>query len=132
MKINKKAYINNFSTISCAGNTSAELFKSICEKKDTISIDNVYVKDREVAIGKINSQRSFNDNLKKCCQDVLNASNLDNFSNTLLIIGSSVGGMSQTEKVFFEDKNYKRVNPKNHPIDATNMVELTFKFKVYL
>ena len=118
MKISKKAYINNFSTISCAGKTSEELFNSICKKKDTISIDNTYVEDKEVAIGKINSAISFNDNLKQCCEDILNESNLNDFSNTLLIVGSSVGGMSQTEDVFFEDKNYKKVNYKNHPIDA--------------
>ena len=65
MKISKKSYINNFSTISCAGNSSKELFQSICEKKDTITIDNTYVEDREVAIGKINSEINFNENLKK-------------------------------------------------------------------
>lgn len=118
MKISKKVYINNFSTISCAGNNSSELFHSICEKKDTISIDNTYVKDREVAIGKINLKTSFNDVLIKYCQDVLDKSTLDDFSNTLLIVGSSVGGMSQTEEIFFKDENYKRVNPNKHPIDA--------------
>ncbi|MAD41100.1 MAG: beta-ketoacyl synthase [Arcobacter sp.] len=118
MKISKKAYINNFSTISCAGNTSAKLFDSICEKKDTITIDKTYVKDKEVAIGKIKSDISFNDNLKLCCEAVLLDSNLNNFENTLLIVGSSVGGMTHTEDVFFKDKNYKRINPKTHPIDA--------------
>ena len=118
MKISKKAYINNFCTISCAGTTTIELFDSICQKKDTISIDKSYVKDREVAIGKIKSDISFNDNLKKCCEDVLLNSTLTDFKDTLLIVGSSVGGMTQTEDVFFEDKNYKRINPKNHPIDA--------------
>ena len=118
MKISKKAYINNFGTISCAGTTAIELFDSICQKKDTISIDKSYVKDREVAIGKIKSDISFNDNLKKCCEDVLLNSTLTDFKDTLLIVGSSVGGMTQTEDVFFEDKNYKRINPKNHPIDA--------------
>lgn len=57
MKINKKVYINNFHSISCAGNTSQELFESICEKKDCISIDSSYVKDRNVAIGKIKSDK---------------------------------------------------------------------------
>ena len=118
MKISKKAYVNNFGTISCAGTTAIELFDSICQKKDTISIDESYVKDREVAIGKIKSDISFNDNLKKCCEDVLLNSTLNDFKDTLLIVGSSVGGMTQTEDVFFEDKNYKRINPKNHPIDA--------------
>ena len=118
MKISKKAYINSFGTISCAGNTAIELFESICEKKDTISIDKTYVKDKEVAIGKIKSNISFKDNLKKCCEEVLLNSTLTDFKDTLLIIGSSVGGMSETEDVFFEDKNYKRINPKTHPIDA--------------
>ena len=71
MKINKKAYINNFHAISSAGNSAEELFESICEKKDCISIDNTYVKDRDVAIGKIKSDKSFKSLLLEGCKKVL-------------------------------------------------------------
>lgn len=118
MKTNKKVYINNFDSISCAGADSNELFDSICQKKDTISIDSHYVEDRSVAIGKIDSDIEFNELLLKKCENVLKASNLEDFSNTLLVIGSSVGGMSETEKIFFQDKTYQNIDYKKHPIDA--------------
>lgn len=129
MQTNKKAYINNFSSISCAGNNSKELFTAICEKKDSISINNTYVEDKEVAIGQIKSDKQFTENLLDSCNEVLKDSNLDDFSNTLLIVGSSVGGMSQTEEVFFKDKSYENVDYKKHPIDAiayTLKEEFTF------
>ncbi len=118
MKTDKKVYINNFDSISCAGADSNELFDSICQKKDTISIDTNYIEERSVAIGKIDSDIKFNELLLKKCANVLKASNLNDFSNTLLVVGSSVGGMSETEDVYFKDKNYKNINYKKHPIDA--------------
>lgn len=118
MKTNNKAYINNYEAISCAGNNASEIFESICQKKESISIDNSYIKDKEVAIGKINSTKCFNDLLLETCQKVLDSSTLDTFSNTLLVIGSSVGGMSETEKSYFALKSYEKINYKEHPIDA--------------
>lgn len=118
MTTNKKAYINSFEAVSCAGLDSQQLFASICEKKDCISIDNSYVQDRSVAIGKIDSNLSFNDLLTKTVNKVLTNSNLENYNNTLLIIGSSVGGMNETEKVFFKDSSYENIDYKKHPIDA--------------
>ncbi len=118
MKINKKVYINNFHSISCAGNTSEELFESICEKKDCISIDSTYVKGRDVAIGKIKSSKNFKTLLFNACKKVLNESNLDDYSNTLLIVGSSVGGMLTTENTYFKDKNYKNIDYNQHTINS--------------
>lgn len=118
MTINKKAYINNYESISCAGECSEELFKSVCEKKDTISYDSYYVNDKTVAIGKISTDKEFMHLLFHKCKSILEQSNLDNFENTLLVIGSSVGGMSNTEKIFFKDKTYANINPVYHPIDA--------------
>ncbi len=118
MQIPKKAYINNFDLVCCAGNNPSELFRSICEKKDTISIDNTYVKDKTLALGKINSSLSFYELLLKKVNNVLQASNLQDFSSTLLVIGSSVGGMKTTEDIFFKDKNYKNIKYKEHTIDS--------------
>lgn len=118
MTINKKAYINVFEAVSCAGLNSEQLFASICKKKDCISINSEYVPEREVAIGKIDSNEEFNTLLLNTCQTVLEKSNLENYDDTLLVIGSSVGGMNQTEKIFFRDKSYANIDYKKHPIDA--------------
>lgn len=118
MKINNKVYINYFDSISCAGDNSEELFESICQKKDTICIDSTYVKDKNVAIGKILKEKDLNDILFERLEKLLSNSQLKDFSNTFLIIGSSVGGMNETERIFFKNKNYEKINPKKHPIDA--------------
>lgn len=114
----KKVYINYFDTISCAGNNAEELFSSIIEKKDTITLDSSYVKDKTVAIGKIKKDLSLNEILLKRLNKLLEHQNLKDFQNTLLIIGSSVGGMSETENVYFRDKEYRNIDYKKHPIDS--------------
>ena len=101
MKIINKAYINYFDSISCAGDDSVELFDSICNKKDTIFVDSTYVKEKVVAIGKISKKEDLKDILLKRCEKLLEKSSLEDFSKTLLVIGSSVGGMDETEKLFF-------------------------------
>lgn len=118
MKINNKVYINYFDSISCAGNTSEELFESICLKKDTIYIDSSYIQNKSLAIGKISKDQDLNDILFDRCEQLLLDSGLKDFSNTLLVIGSSVGGMNETERLFFKNKNYKEINHRKHPIDA--------------
>lgn len=118
MKTNNKAYINNYSSICCGGNNSDELFNAATSKKDTITIDSTYISDKEVAIGKIATSKEFYSLLLEKVQVVLDESNLINFEETLLVVASSVGGMSETETNFFKDKNYKNINYKKHPIDA--------------
>ncbi|AXH11262.1 beta-ketoacyl-[acyl-carrier-protein] synthase family protein [Halarcobacter bivalviorum] len=118
MTTNKKAFINNYEAVSCAGLNAEQLFASICEKKDCITIDNTYVQDREVAIGKIKSDKTFNELLLETVLKVLKSSTLNNFENTLLIVGSSVGGMNETERVFFKDSSYENIDYRKHPIDA--------------
>ena len=122
MKKENRAYINNFESISCAGENSEELFVSICEKKESITLDSNYVKDRVVAIGKIKAKLTFQELLINKCKNVLNQSNLDNFENTLLVVGSSVGGMQNTEEIFFKEKSYKNINPSSHPINSIALI----------
>lgn len=116
--IKNRVYINYFDTISCAGNSAEELFTSIIEKKDTISLDSSYIKDKVVAIGKIRRDLSLNVILRQRLKKLLNEFALEDFTNTFLVIGSSVGGMSETENLYFKDKNYKNIDYKKHPIDS--------------
>lgn len=118
MKISKKVFINNFDCICCSSNNAEELFSSICEKKDSIRVNTSYIKEQGVALGKINSELPFSKHLINCVQSVLAISNLKDFSNTLLVVGSSVGGMQSTEEVFFKERNYKNIDYKEHTIDV--------------
>lgn len=130
MKINNNVFINYFDSISCAGNNPEEMFESICQKKDTICIDSSYVKDKDVAIGKVSIKKDLNDILLERIENLLLNTNLKDFKNTLLVIGSSVGGMNETERLFFKNKNYKKINPKKHSIDAISYF-LKQKYKFY-
>lgn len=118
MNFKNRVFVNYFDTISCAGYNANELFSSICEKKDTITLDTNYVKDRVVAIGKIKKDKSLNDILLERLKELLKNLNLKDFQDTLLVVGSSVGGMSETENLYFKDKNYKNIDYKKHPIDS--------------
>ncbi len=51
-------------------------------------------------------------------KELLKNLNLKDFQDTLLVVGSSVGGMSETENLYFKDKNYKNIDYKKHPIDS--------------
>ncbi|NOQ31640.1 MAG: beta-ketoacyl-[acyl-carrier-protein] synthase family protein [Helicobacteraceae bacterium] len=118
MKIKNKVFITSSSSICCAGKSNEELFKNICNGITGIKKDEHYSYDATPAIGKIESPKSFYENLLVQCQNILDNSSLIDFSETLLILGSSVGGMSQTEEIFFKTKSYKTITPQEHNIDA--------------
>ncbi|RBQ28020.1 beta-ketoacyl-[acyl-carrier-protein] synthase family protein [Aliarcobacter vitoriensis] len=124
-----RAFINYFDTVCCAGNNPEELFESILEKKDCISLDTNFVKEQTVAIGKIKTDISLNELLVQRLKKLLENTNLEDFSQTLLVVGSSVGGMNETERVYFKDKNYKNIDYKKHPIDSVaDFLKKNFNF----
>jgi len=110
------AYINAYSSSSCAGDTEA-LMNSIYDQQSAISIDTNYINDISVGLGKMR-QNNFFDILNNTVLEVLENSNLKNFNETLLIVGSSVGGMAESEQHYFKDKNYKNINPNRHIISV--------------
>ncbi len=110
------AYINTYASSSCAGNTEA-LMNTIYNQRSAISIDTNYIKNIPVGLGKMEDNDFFNI-LNNTVLDVLNNSNLKDFSQTLLIVGSSVGGMAESEQHYFKDKNYKNINPQRHAISV--------------
>jgi len=111
-----KSYINNYESFSSAGNTE-DLMNAIYSKQSKITIDNKYMPSTPVALGIMNSDDFFK-TLEDVVSSVLKSSNLSNFSNTLLIVGSSVGGMSESEEHYFKDKNYKNIDPSRHAISV--------------
>jgi len=130
MKIKNKVYITTTSSISCAGNNNDELFKNICENNTGIKKDTTYFPMNEIAIGKISSTNSFYEELLIQCTNILKNSNINNFQETLLIIGSSVGGMSNTEHAFFTTKDYKEIDVTTHNIHSISLF-LNDSFKFY-
>ncbi len=111
-----KAYINSYESFSCVGDTK-ELMDAIYLKKSAITIDTAYMKNVSVGLGKM-VYDDFFEVLNSVVSKVLKNSNLENFNNTLLILGSSVGGMKESEKLYFKDKNYKNIKPLRHAISV--------------
>ena len=130
MTINNKAYITATSVSCCAGNCESELFTNICQSNSGIETDTAYFNNTPAAIGKIQSKLDFFDNLMSKCDEVLQKSDLDNFNNTLLIIGSSVGGINITENIYFQEGNYKNIDSNYHNINTIqNILEEKYTFK---
>jgi len=129
MKIKHRVFVTATSSISCAGDNNKTLFTNVCNGNSGIKQDKNYFFEATPAIGKLRSSKTFYDELLCQCQNILNQSKLEDFHDTLLIIGSSVGGMMTTEDIFFETQNYKNINPDFHNINAiANIINKRFNF----
>jgi len=128
--LEKKVYITNSSSICCAGSNNEELFKNICSSKSGIKQIENYFQGHSPSVGLIESENDFYENLELQFSEILETSNLNDFENTLLIIGSSVGGMNHTEKIFLKNKEYQNIDPKLHNINAiSHIINKKFKFE---
>jgi len=125
-----KVYVTQSVSISAAGLDNNTLFQNILDSHSGIQQQKEYFQDLSPAIGLIQSNNTFYENLYLQIQEVIDKSNLENFSETILIIGSSVGGMNHTENVFLKTKNYTEIEPNLHNINAISyLIEKKFSFK---
>lgn len=110
------AYITAYASMSCAGDTEA-LMDAVYNKKSAVSVDTGYIPTEAVGLGTM-EYKNFYELLNDVVDEVLRHSNLQNFNKTLLIVGSSVGGMAESEQHYFHDKNYKNIDPARHAINV--------------
>jgi 3-oxoacyl-[acyl-carrier-protein] synthase-1 len=111
-----KSYINNYELWCNAGDT-AELMRAVYEKKSALVEDKTFLKDKTAGLG-IMEYDDIYSLMKKVVSKVLKDSNLEDFSKTLLILGSSVGGMQECEEIFYEKKSYKDIDPNRLSMNA--------------
>ena len=122
-----RAFINSYESKSCVGNTQ-ELMEAIYTKRTGIEIDTSYMVDTPVGLGKMEYDDFF-ESLNEVVSSVLKKSNLNDFKETLLIVGSSVGGMQESEQHYFKDKNYKNIDTSRHAISViSDSLEKEFDF----
>lgn len=122
------AYITASSLRSASGDTK-ETLDDVFNKRSALRVHDNIVSDKSVCIGKFEKDSSFNEMLIKSAQEVLDKSNLESFSNTLLLVGSSVGGMATTEKILFKENSYKSINPQQHTINViASTLDAEFNF----
>ncbi len=123
-----RVFVNAYESLSCAGNTQ-ELMAAIYTKKSGITIDTSYMPEHQAGLGTF-APNAFFSSLVSVTQEVLDKSNLDDFSTTLLIVGSSVGGIGKSEQIFFNEHSYKNINPKEHAISViSDTLNRAFGFK---
>ena len=123
------AYITATAIRSVAGNTE-DTIDAIFNKKCNLKIYDSIIDDKKVCIGKFPQEITFQQLLIDSVSEVLKKSNLSSFHNTLLLVGSSVGGMATTEKFFFKENSYSSIDPEKHIINAiATILDDKFKFK---
>ena len=129
MKTKNRVYITATSSVSCAGRNSQILFQNILSGTTGIKQDTDYFFNASPAIGKLDATDTFFDVLIGECQKILAQSHLDTFNDTLLVVGSSVGGMSTTEEIYMKTNSYANINPDKHHIQViANGLNKAFNF----
>jgi 3-oxoacyl-[acyl-carrier-protein] synthase-1 len=127
MKKNR-VYVNAYASLSCAGDT-AQLMDAVYAKRTGVREDRTYMPDTSVALGSF-SPHEFFASLEEVCADVLTQSNLESFGETLLIVGSSVGGIAQSEKIYFKERSYRNIDPSEHAISViSDRLDARYRFK---
>lgn len=129
---NRHIYINSTSACCSAGVTSEAIFRAILSGKSGIKSHTGYlVNGEECAIGKIMDTDSFDTLLLNKVQTVLRDSGLHNFKNTLLLVGTSVGGMTWAEKQFIKDEgSYENIVLEKQSMQSISLtLQQHFNFK---
>ena len=108
------AYINNYELLCNAGDTD-DLMRAVYTQESALVVDTSYLDDATAGLGKMKYDNIFNV-LDSITTKILEKSNLENFHSTLLILGSSVGGMQECEEIFYRDEGFKNIDPSRYSI----------------
>jgi len=121
------AYINTYELLCNAGDTKS-LMEAVYSKESALVIDNSYIEDATAGLGKMDYEDIFSV-MDEVTAKVLEASNLENFHKTLLILGSSVGGMQECEQIFYNENSFKNIDPDRYSMNAlSDHLMKTFHF----
>lgn len=111
-----KSYINNYELHCNAGNTK-DLMMAIYAKESALVEDETFLKDATAGLGIMKYDNIYS-LMSSIVSKVLLESNLKDFKNTLLILGSSVGGMQECEEIFYSQKSYRNIDPNRYSMNA--------------
>ncbi len=129
---NRDIYIQNMSVCCSAGLDKNSLFDSILKGKSGIKKFKDFLIDGQLSsIGKINSEQNFEELIRQQVQNILDNSELDDFCNTFLVLGTSVGGMAWAENKFFKSEgSYKDIKLEKQSLYSISYaLNKKFKFK---
>ncbi len=121
------AYINNYEVLCNAGDINS-LMKAIYKKETALKVNTDYLDGKPAGLGIMDYDNIFNV-MENLTAKLLKNSNLKDFHKTLLILGSSVGGMQECEEIFYRDMNYKNIDPNRYSINVlTDFLKDKFDF----
>ena len=125
-------YLEAMEMVCSAGVNKEEIFGSILAGGTGIKKHANFLSDGSLsAIGKIDDSVSFEERMIKLIQTLLENANIQDFHNTFLAVGTSVGGMAWAENKFIEEqgslRNIKLEKQSIHSIAHT--LKKTFHFK---
>ncbi|MDR2790954.1 MAG: beta-ketoacyl-[acyl-carrier-protein] synthase family protein [Campylobacteraceae bacterium] len=105
------------------------MWRNILEQKSGIRMYEDFLPNSKAVIGKINSPNSFKKLLLAQTEKAIKQSGI-NTTNCALFIGSSVGGMQNTEKRLQNGAVFADIDPNSHTIEAIkNVLSPHFSFK---
>ncbi|MGM0533486.1 MAG: beta-ketoacyl-[acyl-carrier-protein] synthase family protein [Campylobacterota bacterium] len=129
MHIKNRVYVHSYSCVAAGGLSCDGLLDAIRSHDSPIATDTRYAYGQKAAIGLIDNEKSFRRNMLDALDEVMVKDRLT-ADNTLLVIGSSVGGIYISESTFFKDGSYDNIDPQMHHIQTlSNMVAQNYNFK---
>lgn len=111
-------YLNEMRCACSAGLTIEEIFETLLGGTSAITYQKGYIDGLSIPLGKIPSEIDFFDLLHQNVRQLLEATPWLIPSETMVVIGSSVGGMCRAEKKFFRDGNYKDLHVEEFALRA--------------
>lgn len=130
MKRANNVYLNAFSCACAAGLNIEEIFETLLRGNCAITLQEGYVEGQIMPLGKIPSERDFFALLEENVASLLHKTPWLVPSETIVLVGSSVGGMCRAEKTFFGEGSLKNITVEELSIRAiADEVGRKFGFK---
>lgn len=124
-KAREGVFITSVAACACAGKTIGDIFDSVTNGKIGVRQNSDY-SDTPLCIGVLKDGQTFDTQLQNAFEAL---GVIENDKKTLLIVGSSVGGMLNTENILLGGGKPSDINPKEHAISSIKeKIEKFFAF----
>jgi 3-oxoacyl-[acyl-carrier-protein] synthase-1 len=125
-----KVYLNAFSCACAAGMSIEAIFETLLSGKSAIAQQSGYIDNVSIPLGKIPSEDDFFEIVHANVASLLSKAPEFDPRETMLLVGSSVGGMCRAEEKFFSDGNFKNIAVEEMSIRSiAGEVQQRFGFK---
>jgi 3-oxoacyl-[acyl-carrier-protein] synthase-1 len=127
--MDRRVFVTHAEVFASIGTNLQSLWENILNQKSGISAYEGFLPNCKAAVGKFSQHGSFEELLLKCVAKILDKSGKEP-KDIALFIGSSVGGMQNTEKKLKSGCSYNDIDPNFHTIGTIDNIILPYyKFK---